>query len=725
LSWTVGPTDKPHKEPREFVPAEVPGAVQLDWARDKGWPSVDHADTVADYAWMEDSWWVYRTTLAFDPPNEDERLFFVCGGVDYRFQVRLEGEILLDQEGMFTPVELDLTERAEPGQVLEVLVFPAPKTPGEVGRAQANQSVKPAVSYGWDFHPRLIPLGIWQPAGLEIRPATYLRDAEVVYELTEDCSRAELALAGRLSQAGEVSLRWRLAAPDGTVVHEDTTDVFGDQFELDTELADPLLWWPWDQGRPNLYHSTVELLSADGTVLDTRHTRVGLRRVRLVMYPGQWDNLSWQRPMGPAKPPITLEINGRSIFCRGSNFAPPDVFPGRVTDETYRPLVQAARDANMNMLRCWGGGFVPKDGFFDLCDEMGILVWQEFPLSCNRYEGTPEYLSVLDAESRRILQRLRGRACVVLWCAGNELFNTWSGMTPQDHAVRLLDRNCLDLDPSRPFLATAPQYGMGHGDYVFLRDGEEAYQMIKRSDCTAYTEFGVPGPASMETLREIIAPEELQTPRPGGTWSRRFAFDAWDGHVQTWLHLETLQHYFGEFASTEDMVEAGQLLQAEGLRTLFEDARRQKPASAMALNWCFNEPWPVAANSSVIGWPCRPKRALQTIGRALRPVLASVAIPKFTWRAGEEFCVTPWILNDAPVGQPGGMLLLELALGAATLPIGEWAFPGVAANTHQAGPELRLTLPNLAEQRFELTARVLDQPEWNSTYVLLRARDAR
>ena len=159
LTWTVGHAQSPDEIPSEFVPARVPGAVQLDWARAHDWPDYTYCDNYKAYGWMEDVFWVYRAAL----PNErmpGMRLFFVCKGIDYRFQVRVGGQVLHDQEGMFTPFELDLTDPSKPGDVLEVVVWPAPKSrPSPQDRAQADQSCKPAVSLRLGLAPAPDPPG--------------------------------------------------------------------------------------------------------------------------------------------------------------------------------------------------------------------------------------------------------------------------------------------------------------------------------------------------------------------------------------------------------------------------------------------------------------------------------------------------------------------------------------------------------------------------------------
>ncbi len=715
LAWSVGFSASPEIAPVEWVPAEVPGAVQLDWARAHDWEPWSYADNWRDYLWMEDVYWTYRAQLVLP---DGPRRYFVCGGVDYRCLVRLNGVVLHEQEGMFTPFEIDLTERAADGDTLEVVVFPAPKSrPAPADRVQANQSCKPAVSYGWDFHPRLIPLGIWEATYLEARPACHLRDAEVRYTLTDDFSRADVAMDVTLSEPGAGRIRWQVFDRRGVCVIDRDAAADAPAITLTATLDAPELWWPNGQGDPVLYTSRTALLDGVGRVVREIKARVGFRTVRLVMHPTQWDEPR-DFPKSRSTPPITLEINGRRIFAKGANWVSPHVFPGEITAETYRPLLELAQAAHMNLLRLWGGAIIGTAAFYEECDARGIMLWQEFPLACNRYEGTPAYLRVLDRESRTIITRLRRHPSVVLWCGGNELFNVWSGMTEQDLPLRLLNRNCYDLDPARPFLYTSPLMGMGHGHYVFRSaQGREVYQIFANAACTAYTEFGCGGPASVTGLREIIPPEELFPPRPGTAWETHHAVAAWEPNSH--LLLDVIEDYFGPCATLEQLVERGQLLQAEGLKCLFEEARRQWPQASMALNWCFNEPWPTAANMSIVGWPAEPKPAYYAVAGSLRPALASARLAKYRWRAGDLFAPELWLLNDSPYPLPAGRIEASIELDGEETFLLAWDYPALPANTNLAGPIIRHLLPAAAAHRMVLRLRVVDHPEMDSAYILV------
>jgi beta-mannosidase len=734
LTWTVGHHSTADGVPLAWVPAQVPGAVQTDWARAHQWPEYWKADHFQQYGWMEDVYWTYQTRLDYPTLAEHQSLFFVCAGIDYHFQILLNGQPLLEQEGMFTPVEIDLTGRACPGDLLSITLKPAPKLPGKpASREQADLSCKPPVSYGWDWHPRLIPLGIWKEAYLEVRSLFHIRHVDTHSRFDPDMVEARLEVSTELSTRGQGQLEITLQDPDGSTLFTNSLGFEESAFEngrlnWSKSIAFPKLWWPNGHGEQPLYTLRVRLLGQRGEEMDTRVHRIGFRRIRLVMHEGAWElPATGGCPASRRNPPITLEVNNRKIFAKGTNWVPPEIFPGTITRDTYLPLLRMARNAHFNLLRCWGGGITNGPAFYDLCDELGLLVWSEFPLACLPYEaelGSP-YLRVLDQESKSIIRHVRGRASHALWCGGNELFNSWSRMTDQSHALRLLQRNCTDLDPETPFLPTAPIMGMGHGDYRFRNEKrEEVFQIYLKEAGrkTAFTEFGVPGPASAEYLKGFIPENELFPPRRGTAWQTHHAFAAWDGDPDSWLMLSTIEDYFGPTTNLEELVERGTLLQCQGYKCIYEEARRQKPVCSLALNWCFNEPWPTAANNSLISWPDKPKPAYFAVAASCRPVIASARIPKFTWSPGESFSTELWVLNDSHEALAAGRFEAELEIGSRVSSLGNWDYPEIRPNQNLRGPRAEVRLPEALPERFKLRVRVVDQPAWDSEYTLIRQR---
>jgi beta-mannosidase len=379
----------------------------------------------------------------------------------------------------------------------------------------------------------------------------------------------------------------------------------------------------------------------------------------------------------------------------------------------------------LNLLRCWGGAVVPTDDFYDLCDEAGILVWTEFPLACHRYEGTEKYLAVLDSESRSIISRVRRHACNAIFCGGNELLNNWSMMTDQDLPLRLLNRNCYDLSPQTPFLPASPVMDVMHGGYQFvLPDGRDVFQYGRAGKHIAYCEFGVPGPSPLSRIEEIIPPEQrnLQGLVDDSAWQVRFALQAWDVVRATWLEVDTIEKLLGPPKDLEQLIHWGELLQREGLKALFEEYRRQKPYCSMALNWCFCEPWPTAANNSVVAWPDVPKAGYEGLGQANRAVMASGRIEKFSWQGGEVFRIEPWILNDLYKPVEPGVLQATLRLGEEAIPFGSWPFPQVGENQHVVGREMTCQLPKVEAELFTVELTVQGREEMNSLYTLRYCR---
>jgi beta-mannosidase len=704
---------------RERIPARVPGAVQLDVALAEGYGPYYYGENWKDYLWMEDQEFVYVSTFSKPWIKEGERLVLRSLGIDYAFEVLLNGISILEQEGMFTPVYLDLTDRLLPRNEIRIRILPIPKKyPEPADRNQAAASVKPAVSYGWDWHPRLVPSGIWDDTWLEILPASNLKDVSVEYSLSEELDRAFIRVetTGRNLAGNTVS--WDLYDPSGKKVDVGFLNSYQDRAVLFSELSQPQLWWPHDHGIPYLYKYRIELSDQSGNILDSKEGQIGFRRVKLVM-----NERAWSEPQGFPKtrsvPPIQLEINGLRIFCKGSNWVNPEIFPGLITEARYAQLIDMALEANFNMFRVWGGGIVNKEAFYEQCDIKGILVWQEFPLACNNYEDGADYLQVLRQEAESIVRRVRAHPSLAMWSGGNELFNSWSGMTEQSLALRLLNSVCLELDPYTPFIYTSPLMGMGHGHYVFRdqQTGEEVYSLMVKARNTAYTEFGMPGPAPVSVLETIIPPEELWPPRPGTSWESHHAYNAWVG--DTWLMQDMIDDYFGRSKNLEVLVERGQILQSEGYKVIFEEARRQKPYCSMALNWCYNEPWPAAANNSLISWPNLPKPALSAVGDACRPVLASARNTKFKWKRDEEFSTRLFMLNDRHETLEAGVVRARLMSGKKVLELGSWEYGQVASNTNMEGPVLKTKLPRWSSDGFILHLEVVGHPEYNSEYTFL------
>ena len=683
-------------EPNDLFPAHVPGNIQYDYATAHGFADVMVADNYRQFLPLENVEWEYVAELRYERAA-NERVFFVSEGVDYAYDVRLGGKTLYAYEGMFRPVELDLTDHLTGrGDVLTVHIFPHPKTPaGRAGtRDEASESCKPPFCYGWDWNPRLLVSGMWQEAYIETRGASCIADCEVRATLTEDLS------------LGRVTFDYTCALPCEAALYDPAGNEVWRGRDREATVVSPALWWCVGYGEPNLYRWVI----TNGR--EQKSGFVGFRTLRLVRNTGAHDPAGF--PKSRYAPPMTVELNNRRVFAKGSNWVNPELFPGRITDERYDELLTLARDANMNILRVWGGSGICKRAFYDLCDRYGILVWQEFMLACNDYPDKQEYLTVLESEARAVICSLRAHPSLAFWCGGNELFNGWSGMDDQSLPLRLLNALCLELDRDRPFLPTSPVSGVGHGGYEFydVKHDLEVFAEFQNARCIAYTEFGVPSLTSPVTLRRVIPGADVFPPAPTEAWLAHHGFKAWK--ADSWLCLPAVTHYFPEIEDLDTLAERSVWMQAEGYRGAFEEMRRQWPYCSMALNWCFDEPWVTAANNCLIEYPAVPKRAYYAVREALRPICFSAKIEKFLWTCGETFTADVWLLNDSENAIATAARAVLIVGGQETELLTWRAEAGAWA--HTAGPTLRCVLPETDADR--LTLRIENAEGYAAEYVL-------
>lgn len=718
LDWLLAYSEKFDSELSEFVHAKVPGAVQLDIAHAENYPDYNYGDNYKMFRWMEDLFYTYRTEFGKPELTEDYRLWFVSKGIDYKFEIWLNNKKIFEQEGMFSYVEVDLTDYLEQKNILAIKIFPVPKRTGyPEDRTQASNVVKPAVSYGWDWHPRLIPLGIWDETFLEQRQSNYITDLHVNYTLSDDFSFANILLSVEGFIKPESTFLWELKDIYGNTVSS-LRGRISNSFETNCVFQNPHLWWSHDYGIPYLYTSIFHLFDSQNQQIQIIKKQIGFRKVQMVMNDGAWDEPK-EFPKSRSVAPAQILLNGKKIFAKGTNWVNPEIFPGIITHERYEELLKIVVETNFNIVRTWGGSIVNKESFFDLCDVMGILVWQEFSLACNNYPDEPNYLSVLENEATAIIKRLRKHPSVILWCGGNELFNKWSGMNDQSLALRLLNSLCLKYDPNTPYIPTSPLFGMGHGNYVFKWQGEDVFQMMNRSKNTAYSEFGLSGISPKSVLESIIPEKELFPPKNGTAWEEHHAYKAWDANPNTWLCQNILTEYMGEAKSLDELIYQSQLIQSEGYKAIYEEARRKKPYTSMALNWCFNEPWPAAANNSLVVYPAIPKPALYAVQKSCRPVCISARISKFDWKEDEYFFAEIWILNDTFSEIESKRILVKLHGEGDEILIMEWQSVIVESNRNLHGPTIRFQLPKWNVGQFKLKLEVQDYPELNSEYTLM------
>lgn len=619
--------------PKKFFKASVPGSVQLDYAKEYNLPDYRINDNYELYDGLENNYWFYVTTI---PAGKNR--FLKGKGVDYKYEIIFLNKVIYAYEGMNKSFCVRIPE-SETDAELFIKIYPAPKKEGKDGRSQQQDSCKQAVNYGWDFQARLIPLGIWKDVGV-IYGESAIKEYYIDYEL--DGNRAKVTFDYK-TFGGEISF-----SVAGKTVKSDKSEG-----RLTAWVDNVKKWFPIRKGEQYLYPYFVELKINDNAV-DRDVGKIGFRSSELVTKPYNWEML--YECSTQAKPPITLKINGNEIFAKGSNFIMPEVFYSELNESTYRKYVNLIKDANFNIVRVWGGCSVNKEEFYDLCDENGIMVIQEFPLSCNFYSNDKKYLDTLKNEAEYIVRLLNKHPSVVCYSGGNELFEGWSGMTEQCLPIRLLNAVTYEYSPFTPFLPTLPVYGVYHGGYGFYYRGIEPREMFRQTKATAYTEFGVPSLSDKEIFDKYItcSSENMESFR------NHFGLGAWGSYDESWGFKEQIESYLGKIKDLDDWIYKSQLLQTMIYKQLFEEARWQKESCSMAINWCLCDSYPCSANNSIVQCDGKVKPAYYGIKESLQDVVP-IFITKSTI-CDEKLEYEIAILNDAET-VVGGAVEIEFSQG--------------------------------------------------------------
>jgi beta-mannosidase len=522
-------------------------------------------------------------------------------GVDYSCTVLVDGEERATHDGMFRPFDVDLSDVADGSRhLLAVVVHPAPPSEPQVGRTSRVRVHKPRMNYGWDFCPPLVHQGIW-------------RSVRLCDGTPEPCPLV------------------RLHGGVGTVE-------IGDEVALRVE--EPRLWWPNGLGEQHLY--TVDAGAG-------RELHVGFRTVELVA-------------TEPDALPYAFVVNGVRMYAKGWNWCPIDPAYGVPRPEKLARLLGLAQRANVNVLRVWGGGLIETTEFYETCDRLGLLVWQDFSQSSSGLESVPaddaEFVSLLADDARSLVARRRRHPSLALWCGGNELATHVDGRDdrPLDDAhpaLRALRDVVHELDPDRAWLPTTPSGPRFLNRLDVIREDPSGqhdvhgpwehqglrahYALYDAGTALLHSEFGVEGMTNRRSLEALIDEE------------RRWPCDRTNPiyeHLGAWWNNAPLveECFGGRIDDLATMRRASQWLQYDGLRYAVE-ANMRRARSVGVLPWQFNESFPNAWCTAAVDWHGDPKPAYWGVARAYRTGHPSARFATCAW--GGESEVRAMIHGDA------------------------------------------------------------------------------
>jgi beta-mannosidase len=646
-NWTVRAVGDLSEVPAAIrgqeLPARVPGCVHTDLIRAGLVPDPLVGMNEREVQWIGETDWEYRARFEADAALlAHERVDLVCEGLDTIAEVRLNGVEVGRAANMFHPHRFDLRAAIRPGTNELSITFRSPlkhirAEEERLGKRPVNGDWDPyifirkaACNFGWDWAPKLATCGIWKFACIHAWSGVRVSDGHsIVMKVSPLDWEVEAKLKLEWAKPDQPNGVWdiRLSLSGLACDAASATRRIGQgdsSISLRLPAKKPRLWWP--RGTAGVDQMELGFLSAElleggdplGGVNDWQAS-IGFREVRLLTAPDQ----SGTR--------FALEVNGKEIFCKGANWIPDGPFPlGPAVDDydddptragITKRLKQAAA-ANINMLRVWGGGYYESDAFYEICDELGIMVWQDFMFACAMYPEEEPYPKLIEAEARHQIARLSSHPSVVLWCGGNECVwahEAWGnapGEKPWKERLAgktwgagyyfdLLPRLVKELDPTRPYWPNSPWPGpidapladqienrkpkienvnsADHGDRHTWDRRADAYRSLVPRFCS---EFGHQSPSNHATLARVLAPEDLTLASPALEHRQR-ATGGTKRHID-----EPMAELFREPRDFDEWHYLAQLTQARAIKAGIEWLRVNRPRCMGALIWQLNDCWP-------------------------------------------------------------------------------------------------------------------------------------
>ncbi len=596
----------------DWLPAEVPGTVHTDLFTNKIIPNPFFGSNEKQLQWIEDEDWEYQ--LSFKVSKEElknQNIVLQFDGLDTYANVSLNGKTILEANNMFRTWKVSIKNHLKVGKNNLKIVF---KSAVEIGKEEAKKLPytlpekerifirKAQYQFGWDWAPRFVTAGIWKPVKL-----VFWNDATIEHvkydqeELNETIAKLNFRTTINCQKEGNYIFKINETQKAVELKKGANTIVFP------YEIKNPKLWWTNGLGKANLYPFEISL-SKSNVQLSIKKLNIGLRTIELVQ---ENDNIGKS---------FYFKLNGKPVFMKGANYVPADSFLPRISSQNYKTLVKNAVDANMNMLRVWGGGIYENDAFYDECDKNGILVWQDFMFACAMYPGDSDFLDNVKNEVIDNVNRLQNHPSIALWCGNNENDEGWKNWgwqkqfnySKQDSTqiwndyqtvFHELIPNTLDsllskkenrYWPSSPSIGWGKKESLTQGDshYWGVWWGKEPFEIYKKKVGRFMSEYGFQGMPNLETLEKVIQKEDLN-----------FTSEAFKNHQKHPTGFETINEYmardFPVPKSFEKYNYVSQILQAHGMKIAIEAHRLAKPYCMGTLYWQLNDCWPVTSWSTL------------------------------------------------------------------------------------------------------------------------------
>lgn len=577
-----------------------------------------------DLQWIEHCDWEYKKTFnVTDKALSANESVLNFEGLDTYCEVFLNGTLIHESKNMFVGAKVNCLSHLHEGSNELVVKFRSPikevmpkhldkgfTYPAENDKSEERLSVytrKAPYHFGWDWGPRFVTSGIWRNVSLDFIHKAQITDVHVkqCYLRGEEAQlNFDIELTSQASFSGQLIIECDAIPGFKKLVAVSASSGVKKQ-SVPVTINNPKLWWPNGLGEAYLYDFKITL-EMRGVDLSTAHQKVGLRTIEVV---------NEQDEMGES---FYVKVNGFPVFMKGANYIPSDSFLNRVSSEKYKQIFEDAVAANMNMLRVWGGGIYENDEFYDLADEYGILIWQDFMFACSLYPADDDFLANVKDEVVYNVKRLRNHPCLALWCGNNETemgiefwhWPTTFGYSDATYAELKQEYDLLfkshlpnwlkELDNSRFYFSSSPigfwenkqDDKKGDNHYWGVWHGEEPFTEFKNRIPRFMSEFGFQSFPLIDTVEKYCAPEDLDINSAVMKLHQKHP----RGNALIKKYMEDEYHTPKDFKSFLYM---SQVQQSLGMKIAFESHRSAMPFCMGSLYWQLNDCWPVASWSGI------------------------------------------------------------------------------------------------------------------------------
>ena len=597
-------------------PASVPGCIHLDLMQNNIIEDPFFRDNEQKVQWVSDRKWIYKKSFdKSDIPSADNVLL-VFEGLDTYANIYINGELIKKDNAefsafnMFREWRFNLPDNLKDSDN-ELMIEFLPSS--EIDKQKAalldytlpDERVftrKAPYQSGWDWGPRLITCGIWKSVYFETWNDLKINTFQVYTEtLNKDNAIIKIIAELQSDISEEIDITLLInnkIAKSGKKEISKGNNIIGFYVQIDS----PELWYPYGMGKQNLYDVKIKLESKNS--YDVAEQKVGLRTIKLIT---DKDTIGSK---------FEFHVNGIPVFMKGANYIPSESFTVSRTREQHYKLIEDCKNANFNMLRVWGGGIYEDAEFYDACDELGILIWQDFMFACALYPGDKNFLENVEIEAKEQVLRLRNHACMALWCGNNEVKNGWEDWGWQSNYTaaqrdeiyaayeavfhQILPETIEKYDSEMPYHASSPLWGWGHRECCTEGDshywgvwwGEEPFEVWKDKTGRFMSEYGFQSYPEFSSVKRFTAEED---------WNINSA--VMKNHQKHDRGIEIIDNYMERYFSVpenfEDYLYVSQLLQAYGIGDALETHRIRMPHCMGTLYWQLNDCWPVASWSSI------------------------------------------------------------------------------------------------------------------------------